>query len=617
MKDGKFWINIDFIFAIISIILGVFAFILANYLSNAMLLLVALILLTSALIYLLCRNKFQKTTNFEQKELYSRKENYCLFILFYILFSINLLLFFFEEYSRPIIFIIITSIMAGIIAVSIYRSFSNFHFFFILLQIISLSCLIQGTAYFQFPSMIGNDPNAHADYIFSLSRSGDISKSMAPYQSFPLMHLLVTLIHILTNLPIKLSMGTVMFCMIVSLTFLYLIGKTFFREKISLIGLLFLSLSAPNILLGYIIIPQSLGITFIPMLVFLLFTRNYCLEKNKSHYYFFTILLLIALLFTHSITSFVTLIILISILIVQTITYYINQEKNNYKKEFLFLIITVIFFILLIEYWSISFGFSRFALDSIRLGFSSPDLAPASSVISEMKSSIIFSFMKFAPTFITIFFAIIGSLFILKCERKKFILLFGWGVVIFSFFCVFLDLHSFLPGRWLAFIPLVLFFPLALSLNIILNYFTKNQIINFILITIIAFTMLTNYEANVVNLNPFTPYPTQALSKTEMISANTLTNIVTTTDYLFTDVYFRNAIGSTRKTSDGSSIYLYNEEFSGILVVRDEILKNVFFAKIDDTSSHYSSVLINSKKIDRIMNNCKIYDCGKVQAVSS
>jgi hypothetical protein len=226
--------------------------------------------------------------------------------------------------------------------------------------------------------------------------------------------------------------------------------------------------------------------------------------------------------------------------------------------------------------------------------------------------------MKYAPIFITIFFAIIGSLYVLKEDRKNLILLFGWGVVIFTFFCVFLDFHSFLPGRWLAFIPLVLFFPLSLSLNIFFSYFSKAEIINFIIVIIIAFIMLTNYEANVVNLNPFTPYPTQAFSKQEMISANTLGNIVIKTDNIFTDVYFRNAIGNKRKSYDGSNIYLYAKEFSGILLIRDEIMNNVFFARIDNTSSHYSTAQINFKIIERIMNNCKkIFDSGKVQAVSS
>lgn len=615
MKDGKIWINIDLICALLCIITGICALFFVYYLSNAMLLLVALTLVSAPLIYLLCRNRFQKIKTFDPKEICSRKGYYTLSILFYMLFSINLIIFFVEDYSRPIIFLFIASLMAGIIAVSIYGSSTNLQYSLILVEIISLSSLLQTTAYFQFPSMIGNDPNAHANYILSLSMIGDVSKAMAPYQSFPLMHILATSIHTMTELPIKYSMAVITFCMIFSLIFLFLIGKKIFGEKISLIGVLFLIVSSPNILLGYIIIPQSFGITFIPILIFLLFNQNNCPEKYKYKYYIFTIVFLIALLFTHSITTFVTLLILISILIAQALTNLINQEKINFKNGFLHLFITIIFFILIIEYWSYALGFSRFALNSIRVGFSSPDLAPASSVLYEMQGSIIYSFMKYAPTILTIFFAIIGSLYILKWEKKHLFVLFGWGIVTFIFFCVFLDLHSFLPGRWLAFIPLILFFPLALSFNFISSLFSRKLILMFIIVTIITFTMITNYEANVTNLNPFTPYPTQALTKSEIISANTFSKIVSSNDNIYTDLYFRNVESGIRKFSDGSSIYLNNKNFSGILVIREEILRNVFFAKLDDTSSHYSSVQVNPKLIDIIMSKCKIYYSGKIEAI--
>ena len=128
------------------------------------------------------------------------------------------------------------------------------------------------------------------------------------------------------------------------------------------------------------------------------------------------------------------------------ITNLLSPKQVKRSNILLFTMVPLLFSILIIEYWGYASNFSGFILDSIRWGFSSADLAPAASAISAMSNDFVYSLMKQSPIYITILFAIIGSLYILKWKKSLIYMLFGWGVVVFVYASVFLNCTVFYRG---------------------------------------------------------------------------------------------------------------------------------------------------------------------------
>lgn len=611
----KIWNDLDIFLGVLGAIGGFATLIVGLKLSNAMLQQVSSILIFAVLIYFFCRRTLQKKeeasiiiSNSHQKFLYST-------ITFQILFIFALVLYYTGDYSRPLLFLIVASIMAGCLAVSICAAATSLQSLLILFEILALGILLRATAYFQFPTMIGGDPWAHASWIQSLSIMGNTVEAMAAYQSFPLMHIFVASLHDITDLAIKDSMAFVGLCEVLSLMFLYLIGRKFFDEKVGLIATLLLALSASHVLYGYLIIPQTFGVALMPILFFLLFLQNTGSNNKRVSYNILIIVVLLAFLFMHTITSFAVLVILFSVLVMLLITHLLSKEQVNRSNISLFAIISLLFFVLIIEYWGYASDFSGFMLGSIRWGFSSSDLAPAASTISAMSNDFVYSLMKQSSIYITILFAIIGSLYILKWKKSLIYMLFGWGVVVFVYASVFLELHSFLPGRWLVFISLALSIPLTLSFVILTNMASRKSVFLFVIFAFFALVMVTNYEANVTNVNPLTPYPTEALRSSEVASAQTLANIVPPTVDLYGDVYTLRFGNAKRPIIDGSAIYANNQGFSGVLLLRKELMDNVFFAPSSGESSHLSIARCDPSVTQSIQKGWKIYDCGTVTAI--
>jgi len=610
----KIWNNLDIVLGILGVLGGLITLIIGLKLSNAMLQQVSSILIFAVLIYFFCRRTLQKKeeasiiiSNSHQKFLYST-------ITFQILFIFALVLYYTGDYSRPLLFLIVASIMAGCLAVSICAAATSLQSLLILFEILALGILLRATAYFQFPTMIGGDPWAHASWIQSLSIMGNTVEAMAAYQSFPLMHIFVASLHDITDLAIKDSMAFVGLCEVLSLMFLYLIGRKFFDEKVGLIATLLLALSASHVLYGYLIIPQTFGVALIPMLFFLLFLQKVA-PNNKSRYNILTVIVLVALLFTHTITSFAALVILSSVLAMLVITNLLSPKQVKRSNILLFTMVPLLFSILIIGYWGYASNFSGFILDSIRWGFSSADLAPAASAISAMSNDFVYSLMRQSPLYITILFAIIGSLYILKWKKSLIYMLSGWGIVVFVYITVFLGLHSFLPGRWLVFISLALFIPLTIPFVILTNTVSRKSVFLFVIVAFFALVMVTNYEANVTNVNPLTPYPTQALRSSEVVSAKTLANVVPPTVDLYGDVYTLRFGNAERQIIDGSAVYANNQDFSGVLLLRRELMNNVFFAPSSGESSHLSIARFDPSAAQSIQKGWKIYDCGTVTAI--
>ena len=86
-------------------------------------------------------------------------------------------------YSRPVLFLVLTSVLAALIAIEIAITADSRHVPSALFKIIILGILIRASAYFEFPSAISVDPYYHSGFIQYILDHGYVPAYAAPYAS--------------------------------------------------------------------------------------------------------------------------------------------------------------------------------------------------------------------------------------------------------------------------------------------------------------------------------------------------------------------------------------------------------------------------------------------------
>jgi hypothetical protein len=184
---------------------------------------------------------------------------------------------------------------------------------------------------------------------------------------------------------------------------------------------------------------------------------------------------------------------------------------------------------------------------------------------------------------------------------------YGWGVVVFVCLSTFLNWYTFLPGRWFDYVEVVLIVPLVIALSCLSALFRNRALAMPMIVFIFSILMVTNYNANVTNLIPLTPYPTQSLKASENDAARTLRSVMPDRARSYTDTYYSGFLGA----GDGSLILLGMRQLNGILVLRKEVEENAFY--VVGGSDHFDTVEV---KYVPNPGDSKIYDCGTVQAIA-
>jgi hypothetical protein len=569
---------------------------------------VAMILLFASVIYLLCRKRMMRASKTIEAAVCAldAKTVRCLHILVFALFTVGIYIINQHVYVRPLGFLIATAAIAGIIAVIICSSDNDRTDYLALAEIFGLGLLLRESAFYQFPSLFAGDPNLHAAWIEQLASLGHVSDFMAGYQSFPLMHIFSVMVMDITGLVIKDTLFIIGICDVVSLIFIFLIIRHYFNAHIGMLALLLLMVSTWHITYDIFNIPQTFGMALLNILIYLLFCNKGKGVKEDIFYRALAIMILIASVLTHTIDSFAVLIILISIwATVQVLNYIGDPEETDSPVPYVPFSLIVFLFIFEMCYWMYSAGFFMFLGDSLRWAFRVAELSPPVTTLAENFKTI---GLRWLPPYLNIFLALIGSLYLLKKRRNTvYFTAYGWGVVVFVCLSTFLNWYAFLPGRWFGYIEVVLIVPLVIAFTSVSAIFRNRTLAMPILVFIFSIIMVTNYNANVTNLIPLTPYPTQSLKASELDAAGTLQSL-TPDQRPYADAYYY--IAFSKGALDGSQILLGNSQLDGILVLRQEVEDNVFF--VSGEGDHYDTVKLSyvPDPGDR-----KIYDCGTVQAL--
>lgn len=267
-----------------------------------------------------------------------------LFIFSYSIFSLLLRL---EVYSRPYEYFILTSLIISLIAVEIiYIPPLNGRIFLVLFKILLLAASLRLIPQFLFPGLIGIDPWWHQMFTTKIMDFGRVPLGYG-YSKMPVFHLVIALTSSITSLDYKLSaIVSIGFLNIISLIFIFLIGRELYNYKLGLLSALIAGIADWYINAGFWIIPNTLGAAFILALIYLILK-----QKFKFSFKSVGLILVISatLIMTHPLSSLAMALLLMCFLLGPFLFGKICIGK--YRKPIVTITFSALFAIAMVAYW--------------------------------------------------------------------------------------------------------------------------------------------------------------------------------------------------------------------------------------------------------------------------
>jgi len=449
----------------------------------------------------------------------TKKEKKILDITFLLLFSLSLIIIHNTGY-RPLIYFFLYSLCAGSIAISIYFSITKMDYFTQYLKIILLSFNIKYSIFNLAGFIPGIDPWVHAKMNFLLSQTGNIEVLFDKEMYFPIMHVQVAVMEILSNVPIRdASNFAIIIPFVFASSFVYLLSKDLLGHKIGLFALLLVNISDYHIYWGSAPQTTSYGLILYYLLVYIL-VKLYFLNSNHNFnpkWVAMLIFFIFILIITHAVSSFIFLITVMS-LFTGSIFYAFLYEKiamSKFKNGIILKFggICLLTLVTLLQHWFVSMytkgGKSFFDQIVSSLYFYTTERADflnrpeAISTFSAAMPPFIERFADTCGFSLFLFFGIIGSLFCLSNKYRNrdlfsfiFVIIVLFGIT-FSF--PLFGIRNIIPSRWFAYEYLFLSTLAGFSIFILSNYFKNlkfRSIFVAVVFIIIAFFMSTSTISN-------------------------------------------------------------------------------------------------------------------------
>lgn len=555
-------------------------------------------------------------------------------IAFVCLFSASILLLSQAVYSRPVLFLIFTCVMAGLVAVEIAVTSDERHVPSSLLKIIILGILIRASAYFEFPSAIAVDPYYHVGFIQYVLDHAHIPATVAPYASLeytnmPVFHFLVAALSLSSGMSVHNSYFFVGIIECVSVAFVFLIGRAVLNARSGLFAALLLVLASHFLLWGIHITPLTLGaVTTLVLLVVLFLVPRQDMVS-------FSVLLLVlfaSALLTHEGTAAYTAVVLIVAVISFALvnkafaTAADGDEAQNVTLHLRSLALLVVLFVgSLIGYWCFIGGSALNRALAIVSGGITPTSALVQSVQSAGGTILLPSSLPLwsdLPVLILIFLATFGFLYLLSKEKKQ-ALSASWLIASALLLAItaavyFLGGTVAQPERWIVYLQVFMVIPATAAILTLGSLFKTRRGLILILsaVLILSFVGITHPNAKVASELPWDQRPRIALLESEMAAAGTIANktngglIATDLEYAPIFKYQLNISNVTvfQSLSNASGISDKNSSF----LLRVEIANNPYIAS-NGVSPRLGADRYESFEAAQNV----VYDSGTVQVVTA
>jgi hypothetical protein len=269
-----------------------------------------------------------------------------------------------DLYSRPLGYFVSTAFMVAILAIEIlFLPKGKAYTSFILIKIMLVALSLLWIPQLIFPGLIGIDPWAHQMFATKILEAGTIPGGY-PYSELPVMHLIIDATSLITGLSYKFAtMLSISLFHVISLIFVFLLGRFIFNSKVGLLAALLLGVAENWIAGGIQITPTTLALVIVALLIYVIFKAR----KGRSAILILLSLLLMAvLILTHTVTA-LSLAILLFFFWLSFQAY-----KSIYPKRFnspVSLYLAILFTVAMLAWWTYASGHIFTLAEVIKSGF--------------------------------------------------------------------------------------------------------------------------------------------------------------------------------------------------------------------------------------------------------
>ena len=534
-------------------------------------------------------------------------------ILFFLLLSYSIIIIYLrpDPYIRPLGYFISIAIMSAILACEIlFLSPKKSYICFALCKIIVIGLSLVCSQILIFPNVVGVDPWYHQWFTLKIIDNGHIPEGL-PYSKLPMMHLMIGMTSLVTNLSYKMAtMVSISFLQVVSdALFVFLLGKFLINTKVGLLAALLLEVADQHIHFSYWTIPNTMAAILILPIVFILFK----IRKDKSFIGTLVVMFLMGtLILTHTVTA-MSLAILIFVFWAGSKTYtrFFHQETGNS----ITLMMSILFSTGMLAYWTYISGHIMNLAGIIKMGFRGNLLERNYQYLSDTP----FWEQIFMNLGMFLFFSLsfIGCFYIMSKQFRnsnRFTVTIGGIVILCLAFFSLITEKSIYVERWYYFSQILLAIPLALSLFLLVGIF-KNQVIRGFLMSlsvfVLSFLLIMSFTANIDN-HFFSPSIAvrHAFTESELDGMETISKIWNGT--IGADRYSHNPYDfqfNAKFVSIDDSLYTGNfSDLQEILIIVREDIWNRPLTRFRLRLKNDPCIALEEQNFSRI------YDCGSLYA---
>ncbi len=497
-------------------------------------------------------------------------------IFYFFIYIISILIIYFDQYHRPLIYFIFISLLAALITVDIYSK-NKEEQSLIIFKIILLALNLRYGLFFEFNGLSGGDIWTHVKMISNSLNAGAItptSMEFSKYFYYPILHILISILYSVANINIKMSIFySIIIINILTSLILIKIGQLVGHKKTSLVAILIYLVSDIPILKTTLHIePITIIIIYFCLILWLF------IQQKKIEYIILIIILYVSMILTHQLGALISLYILIIILFSYSLYDFFlsNKSEKNKSSKFYILSFMIIILILYWQYSYVSYGskisFFEFVIQPFQNLFkygleSNLDSLAYIKVLNSY--DFISNFLFQIGYFILLFLLVIGILYWLNTiSPHKFVII---SAILGLYLCIWgLPLtkisNSGMFTRWFIFPYIFMIFPasdaiLLISSKLYLK-FKKKWVIKFIpmiIITILCFTMITTPYINADSpIHSPERWPRSMFKDSELIAVDMISQIYS--NDIITDGFYPVAFTMSSFPGDFRTIELDSKE---------------------------------------------------------